>query len=164
MRYPNFLLILIVVYYGISFMKDTSTSGTYKVLFLALMFIVVVGGAALFLTYNEHEKAVEEHVQEALRVDQIPATRENVIGNYSVVVDDAGVEMRYTGAIDEDSLGNLVLSFYNEFEPKKFMVHINEDGTLFSESLGTGSMSFKSSIGKIIITFEKEDTKCTLTR
>ena len=145
-------------------MKDNSTSNTYKFLFISLMLLVVAASVAIFLNYNRYETAMEEHIQNALRVEEIDATPMNILGDYSVQILEAGVETQYTASIREDSLGNPVMTLYDEYEPRKLMLTLNEDGSLYSDYLGRGIMSFKSNIGKIIIRFEKEDMVCTLTR
>ena len=80
-------------------MKDNSTSNTYKFLFISLMLLVVAASVAIFLNHNRYEKAMEEHIQNALRVEEIDATPMNILGDYSVQILEDGVESQYTAYI-----------------------------------------------------------------
>lgn len=145
-------------------MYEKEESGTLKYFAAALVAFAIVAGAVWFFGSKKQQKEVEEHNRAVLQVDTVSASYQNLPGTYSILVDNAGAETRYTGVIEEDALGNYVLRIYDEYEPRTVLLTVTDDGTLESEELGKGTMTYKKNIDKTTLTFIKEDSKCTLTK
>ena len=132
-------------------------------IFIALLLIALAAVIAAAVLGGK-QKEIDEQVEQALKVEQMQATDENLIGNWSIKTETAGQAVYETGYIDHDILGDRVLHVLSEYDPRQLIIDINADGTLSSDELGNGVMTYKESTGKTEIRFEKEETTCTLTR
>lgn len=133
--------------------------------------LYVVAFAFLLLLYlgikipqHQRDKARTEYNEAVTKVDTLITTPDNIAGNYFMTVSEDGDESRLQGTIEEDALGQWVLHIYDEYEPRTVLLNIENDGTISSEDLGTGVMTYKKNIDKTTITFTKDNSTCVLTK
>ncbi|MCR5547384.1 MAG: hypothetical protein K6F25_01370 [Bacteroidales bacterium] len=127
--------------------------------------LLVAAGVAYVLRDGAKEKkAIETRTEEALLEEEIDATVENILGNYTIKLKTGDEVKRMAGYIDTDFLGQPVLHVLSEYAPMVFPIEITDDGRVWSGDLGDGIMFSKKSIDKIIIRFEQKGTVCTLTK
>ena len=127
--------------------------------------LLAAAGVAYILRDNaKARKAVETRTEEALQEEEIKATVENILGNYTIKLKTGDEVKRMAGYIDTDFLGQPVLHVLSEYAPMVFPIEITDDGRVWSGDLGDGIIFSKKSIDKIIIRFEQKGTVCTLTK
>ncbi|MBQ3767103.1 MAG: hypothetical protein II874_10265 [Bacteroidales bacterium] len=88
----------------------------------------------------------------------------NLEGNYSMKFTMAG-ETRYaTAAVKKTGDREYQIARVTVYGPTVYTFRLGEDGTVSSEELGTGSITYRSDLKLTTIRFEKPDFQCELTR
>ena len=88
----------------------------------------------------------------------------NLEGSYSMKFTAAG-ETRYaTAAVKKVGDRQYEIARATVYGPTVYTFTINEDGTVSSEELGTGSITYRSDLKLTTIRFEKTGFLCELTR
>jgi len=138
-----------------------------KVLVILLMIFVVllaVAGGYYYYSYSTQKKAFNERTEKALGTETVKITPENILGNYSVRIESGNDVQHMTAYIDTDILGSYILHILGEYEPHTMMLEIDEEGRVYTNELGLGFMTYKASIDKTMIIFEKDGVTCKLTK
>ena len=85
-------------------------------------------------------------------------------GSYSMKFTSAG-ETRYaTAAVKKTGDRQYQIARVTVYGPTVYTFTVSEDGTVSSEELGTGSITYRSDLKLTTIRFEKTDFLCELTR
>lgn len=136
-----------------------------------LIYVIAIISALLFgalvyycVSYQRQRKEFEERTQKALSTESVEITPDNILGNYSVKLEACGDIEYTTGYIENDILGSYVLHILSLYEPHVFILEFDSEGRIYARDLGVGSMTYKASIDKTMIRFEKDGLKCTLTK
>ena len=88
----------------------------------------------------------------------------NLEGSYSMKFTSAG-ETRYaTAAVKKTGEREYQIARVTVYGPTVYTFTLGEDGTVTSEELGTGSISYRADLKLTTIRFEKTDFLCELTR
>ena len=88
----------------------------------------------------------------------------NLEGSYSMKFTSAG-ETRYaTAAVKKVGEKQYQIARVTVYGPTVYTFTLGEDGSVSSEELGTGSVSYRSDLKLTTIRFEKTDFLCELTR
>ena len=85
-------------------------------------------------------------------------------GNYSMKIVSEGKTRYSTATVKELATGQFQIARVTVYGPVYYGFLLSEDGTVHSEELGDGTVSYKESIDKTTIRFEREDSICELTR
>ena len=131
---------------------------------VAVTAVVVVAAVAvatiLFTRYNaisrEADKALEEEA--AFLPDSL------LLGNYDIRFEYPDSVARFVGIVDRDLSGNCTLTILSEYAPKILMLSFYADGSAECGELGSGKVTYRESLDKVTIRFEKEDYICTLVK
>jgi hypothetical protein len=148
------------------YMKDTPKRPGKRIWIpvASVALVLVLSAAGVFWHRSSLKKAIEARTQEALSEENISVTGSNILGSYTVHIETDSQKSTCTGYIDSDAQGVITLHILSEYEPRLFQLEIEADGTVFNDELGTGRMSYKKSIDRTSIRFQKDSLKCTLTK
>lgn len=131
----------------------------------AIVAIVLIGAAVAFFSFKKgFDDTLAAKSEAAVAVDTIAVNDENLLGSYDIKVTSGDIENHYTGVIDQDELGGYLLHIYSEFEPRVLGLEVLEDGKVSNDELGVGVMTYQKSLDKLIVTFEKGNVICVLSR
>jgi len=145
---------------------NTTPKSSKGFVILLCLFVVLLAAAvaSFYLKYDREEKEFNDRVKKTLNIEQVKITPDNILGNYSVKMESVEDVQYLAGYIDLDILGSYTLHILSEYDPRTYLLDIDEEGRVFNNELGLGLMTYKANINKTIIRFEKDGLVCTLTK
>lgn len=129
---------------------------------LAVFLAGVITAAAVLLVVEK--RGLDTETEAALGEETVCLSDELLLGTYDVRFDYPDSVERFVGIVERDASENYVLTILSEYAPKVVLLEMQSDGSLSNSDFGTGIVSYKEHLNKVIIRFNKEDYRCTLTK
>lgn len=131
------------------------------------LFLYAVGALVLAIVLSwaiPRLKGARPGKEETPAVAALPAGLD-LEGEYDVVFTAPDMPSAGTATVRLTPEGDYLLTAVSEYGPETFRFTFSEaDAQVRSDELGEGSVSYKESVGKITIRFEKEGESCELTK
>jgi hypothetical protein len=143
-----------------------NNSKSFKTLAIAFagVFIVLLAAVGISRLPGKAERNSSDKTAsaEVLKQEFATISTNNLLGEYLIKVQSDGSETSFIGYIDTDALGQYNLHVLSEFAPRTYLLKIASDGQLSNDELGIGTMTYKESIDKTTIQFDKDGSRCIL--
>lgn len=129
---------------------------------MAILLSAIVVVIAVFLLVGKGN--MDKETANATKEEAACLSDELLLGTYDVRFDYPDSVSRFVGIFEKDAAENYVLTILSDYAPRVVLLEMQTDGSLVNPDFGTGIVRYKEHLGKVTITFDKEDYRCTLVK